>query len=167
MPGSTEVAGFERADPTPAAVAAAGVMRGCATASLGTFDALSGHPYVSLVTVALDHNGAPVLLLSELARHTRNIHASNRVSLLFHATPGIGDPLAVARVTVLGTVAITSAGPSKTAFLVRHPDAKLYAGFADFKFYRLDPISAHLIGGFGRIVEIEGCDLMAALQSTE
>ena len=58
---------------------AAGLMRLAKTATLATLEAGSGHPCASLVTVALDETGEPVLLLSRLARHTTNIDADSRV----------------------------------------------------------------------------------------
>src|SRR3954454_19919374 len=65
---------------------------------------LDGRPYVSLVAVACDHDASPVLLLSDLAQHTRNLWAEPLISLLFEATAGYADPLAGPRLTVLGRV---------------------------------------------------------------
>jgi len=125
------------------------------TASLATLHA--GAPYVSLVTVATDGAGAPVLLLSSLAVHTRNIKADPRASLLFTeaaAAAGAGDPLVSARVTLSGAMAPDLSPETRARFLARHPDAELYVDFSDFAFYRLDAASAHLVAGFGRIVDI-------------
>lgn len=119
-------------------------------AALATTDRESGAPYVSLVAVATGFDGAPLLLLSELARHTQNLNADPRASLLFEDV-GLADPLAGARVSVSGTAAITDSAEDKRRYLARLPTAKSFAGFKDFSFWRLAPESAHLVAGFGRI----------------
>ena len=55
-------------------------------------------PYASLVLVAVDHDLAPILLLSDLAEHTKAIAADGRVSLLFDGTAGLDQPLTGPRV---------------------------------------------------------------------
>jgi len=149
---------------TAAALDAARLMTGAKRAALATLDRTTGHPYVSLVTVAISREGAPLMLLSQLAKHTRNLDADSRASLLFEPT-GVaeGDPLALARVTVMGNAAPTLDPSARPTFLANHPDAEMYASFADFRFFSLPPQSAHFIGGFGRIVEIPGPALLAAL----
>src|SRR4051794_32886006 len=62
----------------------------------------AGFPYGSFVTFGLD-GGSPAFLISEMAEHTRNLRADSRTSLLV-AEPGTGDPLARARVTLIGRV---------------------------------------------------------------
>lgn len=127
------------------------VARQALTASLGTVDKTSEFPFVSLVSVAVSALGDPILLLSNLARHSQNLNANPRASLLFEAPLGRGDPLQAARVTVQGTIARTSEVQDCQRYLVRHSEAAAYSGFADFAFYRLTVVSAHFIGGFGRI----------------
>jgi heme iron utilization protein len=119
-------------------------------AALATTDRESGAPYVSLVAVATGFDGAPLLLISELARHTQNLRAEARASLLFEDV-GLDDPLAGARVSVSGTASITGNPDDKRRYLARHPSASSFAGFGDFSFWRLEPESAHLVSGFGRI----------------
>src|SRR5260370_24510247 len=63
---------------------------------------LDGRPYVSLVATACDSDASPLLLLSDLAQHTKNLLADPRVSLLFEDTAGLPEPLAGPRLTVLG-----------------------------------------------------------------
>lgn len=119
----------------------------------------AGAPYASLVLVALDHEACPLLLISQLADHTRNIQADPRVSLLFDGTVGLEEPLTGPRVTVQG-VAAPSADPAVRArFLARHPGAAMYADFRDFAFWRVTPQRAHMVAGFGRIHWIEPTDL--------
>jgi putative heme iron utilization protein len=108
-------------------------------------------PYASLVLVAIDHDLAPILLLSDLADHSRAIAADNRVSLFFDGTGGFDQPLAGPRVSLLGRATRTDDNGSRRRFLAHHPDADMYAGFNDFKFYRVAVERAHLVGGFGRI----------------
>lgn len=127
------------------------VMRAQRKAALGTVME-GGAPYVSLVTVALDHDCAPVLLLSGLSDHTRNLHADPRVSLLFDGTEGHANPQSGPRVTLTGVAEPTDDERLKRRFLARHPGARLYAGFGDFGFWRVRPLRAHFVGGFGRAV---------------
>ena len=117
-------------------------------------------PYASLVLVAVDHDLAPILLLSNLAEHARAIAADGRVSLLFDGTAGLDQPLTGPRVTLLGRAAKTGDERLKRRFLVHHPDAEMYAGFGDFNFYRVAPERAHLVAGFGRIRWLAAADLL-------
>jgi len=130
------------------------LLRGLDRASLAS--ALPGAdgavwPYASLVLVAVDHDLAPILLLSDLAEHTKAMAADSRVSLLFDGTAGLDQPLAGPRVSLLGRAVRTSDQRLKRRFLAHHPDAEMYAGFNDFNFYRVAPERAHLVGGFGKI----------------
>ncbi len=128
------------------------LIRTCDRAVLAT--ALAGGtawPYASLVLTACDHGAAPLLLLSDLADHTRNLKEDGRASLLFDGTAGLVDPLAGARASVLGRLAKTDDGLLRARFLARHPAAQDYAGFRDFNLYRMDVERAHLVAGFGDI----------------
>lgn len=129
------------------------LMRASATAALATARAEDGPwPYASFVTVACDLDATPILLLSELAEHTKNLRLEPKVSLLFTGAGAVrGDPLARARVTVLGTAVPTDEPRHKARFLARHPEAEGYAGFRDFGFYKVEAVRAHLVAGFGRI----------------
>ena len=116
-------------------------------------------PYASLVLAAVDHDLAPILLLSTLAEHSKAIAADPRVSLLFDGTGDLAQPLTGPRLTVLGHAERTSDPRLRQRFLARHPDAAMYADFGDFHFYRIDIARAHLVAGFGRIRWIERTDL--------
>src|SRR5258706_2674480 len=102
-----------------------------------------GAPYASLVTLATAMDGAPILLLSRLARHTANAGADPRVSLLL-AAEREGDPLAGTRVSLSGELSRIDDPIARRRFLARHPTAEAYAGFADFAFWRLEMHGAHL-----------------------
>jgi heme iron utilization protein len=137
-------------EPTPGA-AARRLMRSRRTAALATALAGEARPYASLVLTACDHDGSPILLLSRLAEHTRNLEAEPRACLLFDGTQGLESPLTGARASVLGRAERTAEPRLRARFLARHPDAAGYAGFADFGFFRFEVERAHLVAGFGRI----------------
>jgi putative heme iron utilization protein len=122
-----------------------------ATDRAGLATSQGGWPFASLVLVALDHDATPLLLISDLSEHAKNIKADARVSLLFDGTQGLDDPLTGPRVTVLGEAAPVDDRRLKARFLARHPSAELYAGFADFHLHRVTVARAHLVAGFGKI----------------
>jgi heme iron utilization protein len=126
---------------------------------------LRGAPYASLVLVAADFDASPLLLLSDLAQHSRNIAYEPRVSLLLDATEGHPDPLAGPRLTVLGRAEAVNDRPLLARFIARHPSASLYAGFGDFRLYRVEVERAHLVAGFGRIEWIEASELLFTLDT--
>lgn len=132
------------------------------TASLATV--MNGGPYASLVLVAVDHDATPILLISQLAEHTRNLAADPRVALLFEATEGLEEPLTGPRVTVVGRAEATAEPRHRQRFLARHPGAAAYAGFKDFAFYRIAVERAHLVAGFGRIHWIDGQALLGRIE---
>jgi hypothetical protein len=121
-----------------------------------------GAPYASLVTVATAFDGAPILLLSRLARHTANITGDPRASLLLE-TGAERDPLEGGRVSLSGTLARTEDPAARRRFLARHPEAEAYAGFGDFGFWRMDLTGAHLVAGFGRIADVKRDDLLTTV----
>ena len=129
------------------------LIRSSRRASLATLDAGSGQPYVSLIGMASDRDGAPLLLISDLARHTRNVEADSRASVLC-ADVGTGDPLAHPRVTLFGRCAAVDKAAMKPRWLARQPDSAMYYDFGDFNMLRLEPEGGHLVAGFGRIVDI-------------
>jgi putative heme iron utilization protein len=133
------------------------LLRSRSHAALGTN--LAGRPYVSLVAMACDSDGIPLLLLSDLAQHTRNLAADRQVSLLLEDTARHSDPLAGPRLTVIGTAERDAAPAALARFLARHPGSETYASFADFHLYRIEVERAHLVAGFGRISWIEAGEL--------
>jgi heme oxygenase (biliverdin-IX-beta and delta-forming) len=139
--------------PFDARLAAKKLLREGRSGALATLMADSGDPYCSLVNVATAPDGAPLLLLSTLALHTKNVLVDARVSLMLDERKD-GDPLEGARVMLMGTLAATGDDAARTAYLRRHPDAAMFAGFGDFAFYRMAIARAHLVAGFGRIVDL-------------
>jgi heme iron utilization protein len=134
------------------------LMHAQATAALGTL--MDGAPYVSLVLVAFDADGSPLLLLSRLAQHTKNLLADPRVSLLFDGTAGLENPLTGPRLTVLGAAAPCRDSTALDRYFARHPSAEAYAGFSDFDLYRVTIDRGHLVAGFGKIAWIEAAALL-------
>src|SRR4051795_3349086 len=104
------------------------LLRAIRAGALATLDRAGGVPFASLVTVATDHDGSPLLLTSRLSVHTQNLEQDPRASILL-AEGGKGDPLAHPRLTVVGRAARTSDERVRARFLARHPKARLYAGF--------------------------------------
>jgi putative heme iron utilization protein len=148
--------------------AAKRVLRLAATGSLATL-AADGAPFASLVTVAMTPAGEPILLLSKLAVHTQNLARDARASLLLVGPGGEGgDPLAGARLTISGRAVADPDEPTlRRRFLARHEEAAGYAGFADFSFYRFAMSGAHLVAGFGRIVDLTPAQLLTDLSGAE
>ena len=147
------------------------LLRATRAGALATIDRNTGHPFSSLVTVATDTDGSPLILVSRLSTHNANIEVDPRATVLL-ASPGMGDPLAHPRLTVLGTFARLdrdSADGKRVArrFLARHPKSQLYAGFGDFSFWRLDVVSAHLNGGFARAADLKASDVITDLAGAE
>jgi heme iron utilization protein len=153
---------------SPAATARA-LLRGRDRAALAT--SLDGAPYASLVLAATAADGAPLLLVSDLAQHTINIVADSRVALLLDGTGELDEPLTGPRVTILGRAERSDDAALRGRYLARHPSASLYAGFADFHLYRIAVEHAHLVAGFGRIDWIAAGELLppaiAALAGAE
>lgn len=134
--------------------------RASARAALATTRRADGWPYASLVTVAADMNGAPLLLLSDLAEHSAHIAADDRISLLFEASDGIDNPQTAARATILGRARRSDVGGDRDRFLARHRKATAYAGFTDFKLYRVTVEKVRWVGGFGEACWLDGADFL-------
>lgn len=124
--------------------------------ALATLMAETGDPYCSLVNVASHYDGSPILLISRLALHTQNILADARVSLMLDERAE-GDPLEGSRIMLGGRA--EQAHESLVAnlrqrYLNAHPVAEAFVNFKDFSFFRIQPTTAHLVAGFGRIVDL-------------
>jgi heme iron utilization protein len=147
------------------------LLRATRAGALATIDRNTGHPFASLVNVATDVDGSPLILVSRLSTHTANLERDRRASVLLSST-GKGDPLAHPRLTLIGSFApIARDHPDeprvRRRFLARHPKSELYAGFADFSFWRLDAVSAHLNGGFARAADLIAADVLTDVADAE
>jgi putative heme iron utilization protein len=147
-------------------LAAKKLLRESRSGALATLMPGSGDPYCSLVNVATLADGSPVLLISRLAVHTRNILADARVSLMLEERKE-GDPLQGARVMLSGKARLTEDPEARRRYLDRQPEAEMFAGFADFGFYAIDVNGAHLVAGFGRIVDLAPADILLDLSGAE
>lgn len=97
-------------------------------------------------------------MISELAQHTRNLAIDARCSLLFDGAEGLEDPLAGARLAVMGRLEETADEALRRRYAARHPS--VWLEFPDFHLYAMTVERAHLISGFGRIAWIAGEDLL-------
>src|ERR1044071_8227011 len=97
------------------------LIRSCDRAALGT--TYHVRPYVSLVIAACDIDASPLLLLSDLAQHTKNLRADPSVSLLFDGTGEFPDPLTGPRLTVLGRAERCEDSRAAARFAARHPSS--------------------------------------------
>ncbi|MDB5639640.1 MAG: pyridoxamine 5-phosphate oxidase [Bradyrhizobium sp.] len=124
--------------------------------ALATLMTGSGDPYCSLVNVASHPDGSPILLISRLALHTRNILGDPRVSLMLDERAG-GDPLEGSRIMLAGRAEEANGDDApilRQRYLSAHPSAEAFVDFKDFSFFRIRPTGAHLVAGFGRIVDL-------------
>ena len=152
------------AEPTHAERARTLVEVGRVGALSTRLESRDGVPFGSLMPYGGDAAGQPVLLISRLAVHTRNLAADPRASLLV-AEGGDGDPLAIGRVTLVGRVAPlpeAERAAGRDGYLARHPDARAWVDFGDFAFHRLAVEAAYFVAGFGAMGWVEGADYRAA-----
>lgn len=122
------------------------------TGTLATLSARHpGHPFASVMPYALDARGEPIVLISSMAMHTQNLAGDPRASLLVTQPGWTGDPLAAARLTLMGTarrVTDADAPAARAAYLAWHERARFWVDFEDFAFWRLDVLDAYFVGGF-------------------
>lgn len=170
-PGSAPVAapppvviGAEPDDAERARTMAAGV-------TVGTLSTLAGDPpgtpFGSVAPFGLDDDGTPVLCVSELAEHTRNVRSDPRASLLIAeaAMKPAGDPLALARVTLRGRaveVGPDDRGEARGIHLAGNPYASAYVDYGDFSFWRLEVEAVRYVGGYGRMSWVDAAGWAAA-----
>src|SRR5687768_747493 len=135
------------ADSATNAALARGLMREIRTAALATLEE-SGGPFVSYVAIAPAADGAPILLLSRLAVHSRNLRRDQRGSLLVVREPPERTETML-RLTLTGRVVQDENPDLRGRFLACHPDAARYSSFTDFSVYRFSIAAGHLVAGFG------------------
>jgi heme iron utilization protein len=140
-----------------AARLARSLLRRSRQGALATLMAGSGDPYCSLVNVASHPDASPILLISRLALHTRNILGEARVSLMLDERAE-GDPLEGSRIMLSGRAEEAKSEDLEVLrrrYLNTHPSAEAFVNFKDFSFFRIRPLGAHLVAGFGRIVDLK------------
>lgn len=120
---------------------------------------LEGYPFGSIAPFVLDHAGYPLILISTIAEHTRNIQADPRVSLIAF-DPACPDMQAGARLTLVGDAVLAPKDDAlRDRYLRYFPQAESYFDMHDFQFYRIAVSQARYIGGFGKIHWIPGDEL--------
>lgn len=124
--------------------------------AIGTLSTCSrkhpGFPFGSLMPYAIDPEGRPIFLISNMAMHTQNVKADPRASLFVAQAAADGDPLGAARATLVGEVKPVSENDLATAreaYLARHENSRHWVDFADFGFFRLEVLDIYYVGGFG------------------
>ena len=125
--------------------------------ALATLMPDTGDPYCSLVNVASQPDASPILLISRLAVHTKNILGDPRVSLMLDERVA-GDPLEGSRIMIAGRAEELSgedAAHARRRYLAAHPSAEAFVDFKDFAFFRIAPSELHLVAGFGRIIDLK------------
>jgi heme iron utilization protein len=140
-----------------AARLARSLLRRSRQGALATLVPGSGDPYCSLVNVASHPDGSPILLISRLALHTRNLLGDARLSLMLDERAE-GDPLEGSRIMLAGLAEQASGDDVvilRQRYLNAHPSSEVFVNFKDFSFFRIRPTGAHLVAGFGRIVDLK------------
>jgi putative heme iron utilization protein len=114
---------------------------------------------------ALDAAGQPLFLISAMAMHTQNLEADPRAGLLVVQPDWSGDPLAAARLTLMGQARRLDAArvaEARAAYLARHQRAGYWVDFDDFAFWRLEVADVYFVGGFAAMDWVTAADYAAA-----
>ncbi|MDP9050294.1 MAG: DUF2470 domain-containing protein [Acidobacteriota bacterium] len=120
-----------------------------------------GFPFGSLMPFSLDSTGRPIFLISNMAMHTQNLKTDPRCSLFVTQAASDGDPLGAARATLVGNAEPVQEADLVTVrniYLARHESSRYWVDFADFSFFRLEPIDIYYVGGFGVMGWVETAD---------
>jgi heme oxygenase (biliverdin-IX-beta and delta-forming) len=124
-----------------------------------------GYPFGSVTPYCVDDECRPILYISTIAQHTKNILADSRVSLtVVEPATDSDDVQARSRVTCLGraTPVQDSASDEVRSRYIRYfPEAAAYDQTHDFLFFRLDLVRVRFIGGFGQIYWVEPDEFLA------
>jgi putative heme iron utilization protein len=138
-------------------------------AAVATLSTLSrkhpGFPFGSLMPFALDPQGRPIFLISNMAMHTQNLKADPRASLFLGPADAGADPLGAARATLVGTaepIPQAAIPAARELYLARHEQSRYWVDFADFSFFRLEPVDVYYVGGFGTMGWVEAPDYASA-----
>lgn len=117
----------------------------------------AGYPYGTVVPYALDGEGRPLVLVSALAQHSRNLQADPRASLAVADSAGASEAASTARLTyVCEAVRETDRARAAASYYARFPEARAYGESLDFTFVRLDPVKVRYVGGFGDMFWLDG-----------
>ena len=111
-----------------------------------------GFPFGSVMPYALDEQGRPIIHIIKMAKHTQNMQADPRASLLVTQAGGEGDPLGASRVTLIGNVRPveqSEIAAVRKLYLAGYPNCYHWVDFEDFAFYRMEVVDVYYVGGFG------------------
>lgn len=125
-----------------------------------------GFPFGSLMPYAMDAEGRAIFLISNMAMHTQNLRADAHASLFVAQPADGGDPLGIARATLVGLARPMPEGEvpaARDTYLAAHANSRYWVDFADFGFFRLEPIDVYYVGGFGVMGWVEAKEYEAAL----
>lgn len=131
-----------------------------ASTNAGTLASLTadGDPWASFITYGL-LAGQPVLCVSNMAEHGRNLAGDPRASISIVAPDAGSDPLASSRITLAG-VAERPVGDELAAARQAHLDgvasARYYIDFSDFSLWVLRVQRVRWVGGYGRMDSTTG-----------
>lgn len=123
----------------------------------------TGYPYGSVTPYALSRRGQPLILISALAAHTKNLLADPRASLFIGDHAAAADPQAGGRLALLGLAARVpeiEVSDAHDRYLARQPQARDYFKTRDFQLWELAVEELRLIAGFGRIAWLTGSALL-------
>ena len=138
------------------------LMTGAKTAALAVLTPEARTPFVTRIAMATAPGGALLTLVSSLSAHTTALRADPACALLLGEPGEKGDPLTHPRLTIEAIARpLEKSGALVSLWLAHHPKAKLYADFADFRFFHFAPTAAHLNGGFGKAYRLSPDDLAA------
>jgi heme oxygenase (biliverdin-IX-beta and delta-forming) len=125
-----------------------------------------GFPFVSVTPFVLDAQNRPVFLMSSMAVHTNNLANDPKASLFVsEEDDGQGGAFAASRGNITGEVrqvAEAEDAELRSAYVKEHPKASVWAGFGDFRIYRMEIDEIYFVGGFGRMGYITPQDFIAA-----
>ena len=113
-----------------------------------------GYPFGSVTPYCVDQNGEPIIYISHIAQHTRNLMADSRVSLTVVEQDNDSDDVqARGRVTCIGNARPVDEplADVSTRYFRYFPSSQAYDQTHDFAFFRLQPVRIRFIGGFGQI----------------
>ena len=153
-----------KSDETASAKAVRRLLRQAESASLATLTP-DGGPYASLVNIASDQAGRPLILISRLAWHTRNLLHDARAALLIADSHPQGDRLESTRATLIGRFEAEAEEGIARRYVALHPAAAGFAGFADFSYWRMAPETVHVVAGFGRIRTFPAADMLISAKT--
>jgi putative heme iron utilization protein len=117
--------------------------------------AQNGEPFAALVTPAFLADLSPVLLLSEMSSHTRQLRLNGACALLVAGPATTENPQTAPRLCLSGVAAVAAGPELRAAYLAVHPYASLYVDFGDFAFWRMEVTAVQYVGGFAAAARLD------------